>query len=264
MIQSAIPQNVKQMSSLKRHIKCISALQWCTITNVQTSTFGMFCSFSSDCKEMRGNIFCSEISNTSNRTICWCHRHTHTQKKTSLTKGECQYKTGWSLTRVRSPQKVLFLQLKENEKIFLLANLPVTRRTHCSLGICRRVMDSPCDMTHSYSWTPVTVFLPTTLTPRLVPLTLPHISPLQHLWDVLKWEILSHECLPDKSAAAAKCCCVWADNNRLQTSPRKLSKLCSRGCCWCKCPFVCLTVEITKSRHYRSIAWHDRTFLVTI
>lgn len=99
-------------------------------------------------------------------------------------------------------------------------------------------MDSPSDMTHWCSLTAMTVFMPTALTLGRFP---EHLYASVHYSTCgmfLKWEILSHQCLPDKSAAAAKCCCVCADNNLSQTSPRKevVQSELRCWCCWRKDP----------------------------
>lgn len=84
----------------------------------------------------------------------------------------------------------------------------------------------------------MTVFLPTARTLGRFP---EHLYASVHYSTCgmfLKWEILSHQCLPDKSAAAAKCCCVCADNNLSQTSPRKevVQSELRCWCCWRKDP----------------------------
>lgn len=136
----------------------------------------MFRLFSSDCSEMWAYVLCSDVSNTFNCTLCWCHQRKKKIFKWSLTKGECKYKTVWPV--MGSGDQILQewnhhkscyslswkWKKKQKKKPFLIGNLPVTRRTQCSLGIFHTVMDSPSDMTHWYSLTAMTVFLPTALT----------------------------------------------------------------------------------------------------
>lgn len=117
---------------------------------------------------------------------------------------------------------------------------------NCGLGIFHTVVDSPFKKTASPRCTSDWV---SSYHPHLQFTDHVHISSSTYQstsapWDFpLKWEILSLRYSPDKSAAAANCCCVCADKNPSQESPFAGCPTCS-ACCLCKSDVVVVDVSL--------------------